>query len=162
MTVSVTNNQTGAVQSFVTDGNGVYSARELSPGRYTVAFELQGFARVQQPDVTVQLGRDFMVDAQMRVGALTETVQVSGAAPVVTILLPEIPNILTGSIFIEAAFRIPGLGRFFVTSTQSRDYPMILALVLLIAVLWGITYIITDVLYTILDPRIRLGGRSAV
>jgi ABC-type dipeptide/oligopeptide/nickel transport system permease component len=78
--------------------------------------------------------------------------------PFVTILLPEIPNILTGSIFIEAAFRIPGLGRFFVTSTQSRDYPMILALVLLIAVLWGVTYILTDILYTVLDPRIRLGG----
>lgn len=82
--------------------------------------------------------------------------------PFVTILLPEIPNILTGSIFIEAAFRIPGLGRFFVTSTQARDYPMILALVLLIAVLWGITYIVTDILYTLLDPRIRLGGRSVV
>ncbi|MBA2278423.1 MAG: ABC transporter permease [Chloroflexia bacterium] len=80
--------------------------------------------------------------------------------PFVTILLPEIPNILTGSIFIESVFRIPGLGRFFVTSTQSRDYPMILALVLLIAVLWGITYLITDILYTILDPRIRLGGRA--
>lgn len=79
--------------------------------------------------------------------------------PFVTILVPEIPNILTGSIFIEATFRIPGLGRFFVTSTQARDYPMILALVLLIAVLWGVTYIITDILYTILDPRIRLGGR---
>jgi peptide/nickel transport system permease protein len=78
--------------------------------------------------------------------------------PFVTILLPEIPNILTGSIFIEATFRIPGLGRFFVTSTQTRDYPMILALVLLVAVLWGVTYIITDVLYTILDPRIRIGG----
>ncbi len=81
--------------------------------------------------------------------------------PFVTILLPEIPNILTGSIFIEATFRIPGLGRFFVTSAQSRDYPMILALVLLIAVLWGVTYIITDLLYTVLDPRIRLGGRSS-
>jgi ABC-type dipeptide/oligopeptide/nickel transport system permease component len=81
--------------------------------------------------------------------------------PFVTILVPEIPNILTGSIFIEATFRIPGLGRFFVTSTQSRDYPMILALVLLIAVLWGITYIITDILYTLLDPRIRIGGRTS-
>lgn len=81
--------------------------------------------------------------------------------PFVTILLPEIPNILTGSIFIEATFRIPGLGRFFVTSTEQRDYPMILALVLLIALLWGITYIITDVLYTVLDPRIRIGGRAA-
>ncbi|MGC4191975.1 MAG: ABC transporter permease [Thermomicrobiales bacterium] len=79
--------------------------------------------------------------------------------PCVTILLPEIPNILTGSIFIESAFRIPGLGRYFVTSSQTRDYPMILALVLLIAVLWGITYIITDIIYTILDPRIKIAGR---
>ncbi len=80
--------------------------------------------------------------------------------PFVTILLPEIPNILTGSIFIELFFRVPGLGRFFVTSTLTRDYPMILALVLLIAVVWGITYLITDLLYTVLDPRIRLTGAS--
>src|SRR5687768_2693615 len=78
--------------------------------------------------------------------------------PATTVLLPEIPNILTGSIFIESVFRIPGLGRFFVTSTISRDYPMILALVLLVAAVWGITYLLTDILYTILDPRIRIGG----
>jgi peptide/nickel transport system permease protein len=80
--------------------------------------------------------------------------------PATTVLLPEIPNILTGSIFIESVFRIPGLGRFFVTSTISRDYPMILALVLLVAAVWGITYLVTDILYTILDPRIRIGGGS--
>lgn len=79
--------------------------------------------------------------------------------PFTTILVPEIPNILTGSIFIEATFRIPGLGRYFVTSAQTRDYPMILALVMLIAFLWGVTYILTDILYTFLDPRIRLGSR---
>lgn len=79
--------------------------------------------------------------------------------PFVTILLPEIPNILTGSIFIESVFRVPGLGRFFVTSTQTRDYPMILALVLLVAVLWGVTFILTDILYTVLDPRVRIAGR---
>jgi ABC-type dipeptide/oligopeptide/nickel transport system permease component len=81
--------------------------------------------------------------------------------PATTVLLPEIPNILTGSIFIESVFRIPGLGRFFVTSTTSRDYPMILALVLLVAAVWGLTYLLTDILYTILDPRIRIGGGSA-
>ena len=87
----------------------------------------------------------------------------NAAIPWVTVLLPEIPNILTGSIFIESIFRVPGIGRFFVTSTLSRDYPMILALVILIAMLWGITYLITDILYTLLDPRIRLGGgRSGV
>ena len=76
--------------------------------------------------------------------------------PFVTVMLPEIPNILTGSIFIEQTFRVPGLGKFFVTSTFTRDYPMIMALVLLIAVVWGLTYLLTDLLYTRLDPRIRL------
>jgi peptide/nickel transport system permease protein len=85
----------------------------------------------------------------------------NAAIPWVTVLLPEIPNILTGSIFIEAIFNIPGLGSYFVTSTISRDYPMILALTLLIATLWGVTYLLTDLLYTLLDPRVRLtGGRA--
>ena len=82
--------------------------------------------------------------------------------PMVTVLLPEIPNLLTGSIFVEAVFGINGLGKFFVTSIFARDYPMIMALVLLIAFFWGLTYLITDVLYTVIDPRIRIAGaRSA-
>lgn len=80
--------------------------------------------------------------------------------PLITVLGPEIPNRLTGSIFIESVFRVPGLGRFFVTSTWERDYPMIMALILLIALLWGIMYLISDLLYTMADPRVRLGGRS--
>lgn len=81
--------------------------------------------------------------------------------PMVTVLGVEIPNLLTGSIFIESIFRIPGLGKFFVTSTFNRDYPMIMALVLLIALLWGITYLATDLLYTRLDPRIRLDKQGS-
>jgi peptide/nickel transport system permease protein len=80
--------------------------------------------------------------------------------PMITVLGPEIPNIATGSIFIEATFRIPGLGRYFVSSTFNRDYPMIMATMLLAAFLWGITYLITDILYTFIDPRVRLTGRS--
>lgn len=81
--------------------------------------------------------------------------------PMITVLLPQIPNLLTGSIFIEVTFGIPGLGKFFVTSIFNRDYPMIMACVLLVAFLWGITYLITDVLYTVIDPRIRVGGARA-
>ncbi len=76
--------------------------------------------------------------------------------PMITVLLPMIPNLLTGSIFIEAAFAVPGLGRFFTTSAMNRDYPMIMALMMLAAVLWGMTYLITDLLYTAIDPRVRL------
>jgi ABC-type dipeptide/oligopeptide/nickel transport system permease component len=80
--------------------------------------------------------------------------------PMVTVLGVEIPNLLTGSIFIESMFRVPGLGKYFVTSTFNRDYPMIMALVLLIAALWGLTYLLTDILYTRIDPRIRLGAQG--
>jgi peptide/nickel transport system permease protein len=72
-----------------------------------------------------------------------------------------IPNLATGAFFIEFTFRIPGLGRYFVTSTFKRDYPMIMATMLLVAVLWGHTYFITDILYTVVDPRVRLTGRSS-
>ena len=75
--------------------------------------------------------------------------------PIITVFGPQIPNLLTGSIFIEATFRIPGLGKFFITSTFERDYPMIMALVLMVAVLWGFTYLVSDILYTAVDPRIR-------
>jgi ABC-type dipeptide/oligopeptide/nickel transport system permease component len=79
----------------------------------------------------------------------------------ITVLLPQIPNLLTGSLFIEVVYGIPGLGKFFVTSIFNRDYPMIMGLVLLIALLFGLTYLITDILYTLIDPRVRIGGRSS-
>lgn len=81
--------------------------------------------------------------------------------PLITVLGPELPNLLTGSIFIEATFRIPGLGKFFVTSTFERDYPMIMAVVLLIAVLWSILYLVSDLLYMFVDPRVRFGGEHS-
>jgi len=76
--------------------------------------------------------------------------------PMITILAPQIPNLITGTIFVEVIFRIPGLGKFFVSSIYLRDYPMIMATMLLVAVLWSITYLLSDILYIFVDPRIRL------
>jgi peptide/nickel transport system permease protein len=75
--------------------------------------------------------------------------------PLMTIMGPMLPGVLTGSLFVEGIFRIPGLGQFFVTSIFERDYPMIMALTLLVAVLIGVTYLITDILYALVDPRVR-------
>lgn len=85
----------------------------------------------------------------------------NGLIPMITVLLPQIPNLLTGSLFIEVVYGIPGLGKFFVTSIFNRDYPMIMGLVLLIALLFGLTFLITDILYTLIDPRVRLGGAKS-
>src|SRR5258708_39318488 len=78
--------------------------------------------------------------------------------PLITVLGPQIPNLATGSIFIESTLRIPGLGRFFVTSTFFRHYPMIMATIILVAVLWGVTSAPSDILYGLVDPRVRLTG----
>jgi len=75
--------------------------------------------------------------------------------PMLTVFGPLIPDLITGSIFIEAIFRVPGLGKFWVTSTIERDYPMIIGLTVLWAVLIAITYLITDMLYVFADPRVH-------
>jgi ABC-type dipeptide/oligopeptide/nickel transport system permease component len=80
--------------------------------------------------------------------------------PLLTVLGPQIPNLITGTIFIESIFRVPGLGKFFVTSILNRDYPMIMALLLLVAVVWSLVYLVTDILYVIIDPRVRLHQKN--
>jgi peptide/nickel transport system permease protein len=81
--------------------------------------------------------------------------------PLITALGPQIPNLITGTIFVEVIFRVPGLGKFFVTSIALRDYPMIMATMLLVATLWSFTYLASDLLYTVVDPRVRLFGKAA-
>jgi peptide/nickel transport system permease protein len=102
-----------------------------------------------------------------RAKGLMETAVVMGHAlknaliPLITILGPQIPNLITGTIFVEVIFRVPGLGKFFVSSIYLRDYPMIMATMLLVATLWSFTYLASDILYTVVDPRVRLFGKAA-
>ena len=75
--------------------------------------------------------------------------------PLVTIIGPLVPDLLTGSLFVEGIFRVPGLGGYFVTSVYDRDYPMIMGLALLGTLLISVTYLLSDLLYLVADPRIR-------
>ncbi len=75
--------------------------------------------------------------------------------PIVTLLGPMFAAVGTGSFFVEAIFRVPGMGRFFVLSMTGRDYPMIMAVVLTYGAFLAIMNLAVDVLYGVLDPRIR-------
>jgi oligopeptide transport system permease protein len=75
--------------------------------------------------------------------------------PVATILGPLVTGIITGSVVIEFLFGIPGLGQEFVTSILSRDYNIVIGVFTFYAALVGIANLIVDLLYPILDPRIR-------
>lgn len=75
--------------------------------------------------------------------------------PVVTLLGPMFAAVGTGSFFVESIFRVPGMGRFFVLSMTGRDYPMIMAVVLTYGAFLAVMNLIVDLLYGVLDPRIR-------
>ena len=63
-------------------------------------------------------------------------------------------GMITGSFFIESIFRIPGVGLYFVSGVQNRDYSLIMATTILWTFLISITYLITDLVYALLDPRV--------
>jgi oligopeptide transport system permease protein len=75
--------------------------------------------------------------------------------PVITILGPLVIGIITGSVVIENIFGIPGLGKEFVTSILNRDYNIVIGVFTMFAGLVGIANLGVDLLYTVLDPRIR-------
>jgi ABC-type dipeptide/oligopeptide/nickel transport system permease component len=75
--------------------------------------------------------------------------------PIVTLLGPMFAAVGTGSFFVESIFRVPGMGRFFVLSMTGRDYPMIMAVVLTYGAFLAVMNLVVDLLYGVLDPRIR-------
>jgi ABC-type dipeptide/oligopeptide/nickel transport system permease component len=86
----------------------------------------------------------------------------NAALPLLTLLGPVVVNLLMGSFFIETIFRIPGLGSQTTFALYNRDYPMIMALILLWTFAVALAYLATDLLYGVVDPRIRLTGKRSV
>lgn len=76
--------------------------------------------------------------------------------PVVTIIALSIPEIFGGAIITEQIFRVPGIGSLLVSSIGAKDTPMVMAITFGIAILVVIFNVVADVLYAILDPRIKL------
>ncbi|MCX7570681.1 ABC transporter permease [Tumebacillus sp. DT12] len=81
--------------------------------------------------------------------------------PIITILGPLTVNIITGTLVVEQIFAVPGMGKHFVQSISTNDYTMIMGLTIFYSALLILAIIITDILYGIVDPRIRLskGGK---
>lgn len=78
--------------------------------------------------------------------------------PVLSVAGPLAAGVLSGSFIIELVFAVPGIGKHLVQSVTNRDYPLILGVTLVYAVMLAISNLIVDVLYTVADPRIKLTG----
>lgn len=76
--------------------------------------------------------------------------------PSLTILGPNIADVFTGSFIIESIFSIPGLGSYYITAVTDRDFPMIIGSTMFYTGIYILSLLIVDILYVIIDPRIRL------
>lgn len=110
------------------------------------------------------LGQDYIRTAKAK-GLSTFTIIQRHALknalmPVITYLGPMIAFILLGSFVIESIFAIPGLGRYFVMGIYNRDYTVILGITIFDAVMLVFLNFLVDIIYVLLDPRIKLDDRK--
>ena len=85
----------------------------------------------------------------------------NSAIPIVTVMGLQFGALLGGSVVVETVFAWPGVGWLMIQAIEARDLPVIRAAVLILALFIVIINLVVDLVYTLLDPRIRLGGRPA-
>ena len=79
----------------------------------------------------------------------------SALLPIVSYAGPAAAALLTGSIIVEQIFQIPGVGRYFVEAALNRDYTLVMGTVVVIAIFIIVFNLIVDLLYAVIDPRVR-------
>ncbi|KXT76811.1 ABC transporter permease [Streptococcus sp. DD12] len=129
----------------------------------SVALAIPVFAQVTRffrSEVVESLNSDYIQLARAK--GLTQRQVTSRHAyrnsliPVLTLIGPMTANILTGSALIEQIFSIPGIGQQFVTSIPSKDYPVIMGTTIVYAVMLMVAILVTDIITSLVDPRVRL------
>ncbi|OIO39673.1 MAG: diguanylate cyclase [Candidatus Omnitrophica bacterium CG1_02_49_10] len=135
-------------------------ARHLVLPVFVSAFgSLAGISRYMRSNMINVLGEDYIRTARAK--GLKESVVVyrhamkNALLPIVTILGLSVPGLIGGSVIFETIFAIPGMGRLFFDSVMRRDYPVIMAVLFIGAVLTLIGNLLADIAYSYVDPRIR-------
>ena len=119
-------------------------------------------ARFMRNEMLEVLQQDYIITARSKgLGQLTVIIKHAirnALIPVVTILGPIAVSLLTGSLVIENIFGVPGIGSLFVDSIKVSDYTIIMGLTLFYSAFFILTMLVVDLLYGIMDPRIRING----
>ncbi|MGI6705752.1 MAG: ABC transporter permease [Clostridia bacterium] len=121
-------------------------------------------SRLMRSTTLEVLGQDYISTAKAKglskFQVVTRHVIRNAIMPVVTVMGPLFAALITGSIVIEQIFAVAGLGRYFVQTIFSRDYPMIMGITIFYAALIILSILIVDLAYGFIDPRLRVGKRG--
>lgn len=129
------------------------------PAMTLALLSMAGWGRFVRSSMLEVLRQDYVRTARAK--GLTERIVIvrhalrNALIPLVTIITFEIPALFAGAILTETVFTWPGMGRLYVGALSGFDYPIAMAFLVITAVLTVIATLMTDILYTVVDPRIR-------
>jgi len=137
--------------------DGVFSPKIIIPAFALALYPAAVLARYTRSSMLDVLSADYVRTARSK-GITERAVIVRHATrnallPVLTVSGIVLADVITGSFFVETVYQVPGIGRYFVDSITSRDYPVILGTVLLLGTVVSLINLIVDLLYPLLDPR---------
>ena len=141
-------------------GNGATAGGLVLPIITLSLYPMAYITRLTRSSMLDVLGQDYIRTARAK--GVSKWKIIFGHAmknsliPVITYFGPMIAYIVTGSIVVEQIYAVPGIGRFFVSSIINRDYPMIMGTTIVLAALIVVMNLVSDVLYKVVDPRIKL------
>ncbi|MFP4321964.1 MAG: ABC transporter permease [Anaerolineales bacterium] len=145
--------------------SGDYTLAEIIPHYILPVFTLSSFtiatfSRFTRASVLDVLNQDYVRTARAK-GLQNTSVWFTHATrnaliPIATLIGPALPGVIAGAVLTETIYAWPGMGRLVLEAIQSQDYPVVMAVTLMFSVATIIGYLISDLLYAVLDPRIRL------
>jgi peptide/nickel transport system permease protein len=145
--------------------SGDYTLAEIIPHYILPVFTLSSFtiatfSRFTRASVLDVLNQDYVRTARAK-GLQNTNVWFTHATrnaliPIATLIGPALPGIIAGAVLTETIYAWPGMGRLVLEAIQSQDYPVVMAVTLMFSLATIFGYLISDLLYAVLDPRIRL------
>lgn len=137
---------------------------QIMPALALSGMPMSFIARLTRSSMLDVLGQDYIKTARAkglsRLTVLFKHALPNSLIPVITYIGPMAAGILTGSFVIESIFAIPGLGQYFVTSIYNRDYTVILGVTIFYSVIVIVLNMLVDLIYPLLDPRIKIGSEK--
>jgi peptide/nickel transport system permease protein len=141
-------------------GSFVFQVKQMiMPVSVLALFNAAQISRFMRASMLDNLNQDYVRTARAK--GMTEKVVVlvhvlrNSMIPVVTVIALGVPQVFGGAIITEQVFKVNGLGQLLITAIQANDLPMVQTLTFIFAILIVVFNLVADVLYGVLDPRIR-------
>ena len=129
------------------------------PSLVLAASEIALITRIARTGILAEMNSDYIKVAQAKghspTSALVHHALRNALLPVVTVVGTRVGFLFSGAVLVETVFGWPGLGRLVLSAAQTRDHPLLLGMVLLVAFSLVLSNLLTDLLYARVDPRIR-------